>query len=347
MNDFRFIRYTHEYKDQVIDLLKQLWHFNKEERLKYFKWKYEDNPYSEQPLLFLALNGEKVVAVRGYMLQPMVYKNNTFLEASLADTVTDLKYRRQGLFQNLTEFSISGLSELPNVYFSLNSSSGGPTLNGYFHLGWKPLSERDNIMRFTIKGVLRRLTHTVTPVNLPLLSKNHNGNSLLLTTELRTSDILTIYPKEDFITHKRDTTYYNWRLSNPTAKYIYCYNYNDADNELQSYIILKEISYGKLDLIDFNSKSEKDLKDCIQFVAHKLNPFYIALWEVSENNPIIRHPVKFNFLSTKIILRHFRKFSKPPFLVKEFESAYSMPSEKHSYLQKANWNLFKIIGDEI
>ena len=131
---FIFKKYSEEYKEQIIDLLEILWHFDRKKRILYFKWKFEDNPYSNEPLAFIALDGEKVVAFRGYMVQPMIFGNIQFLEASLADTVTHSDYRRMGLFKSLTNFSISEISKMNNIYISLNSSSGGPTLNGYLSL---------------------------------------------------------------------------------------------------------------------------------------------------------------------------------------------------------------------
>ena len=104
--EFTFRKYKEEDREQVIKLLKHLWKFSDNDKHKYFDWKYTQNPYTQTPMGFVALDKDKIVAFRGYMIQPMHYKENVFLNASLADTVTDPDYRRKGLFSKITEYSI-------------------------------------------------------------------------------------------------------------------------------------------------------------------------------------------------------------------------------------------------
>lgn len=344
--DFVFKKYSEEYKEQVIDLLETLWQFNREKRLAYFKWKFEDNPYTQEPMAFIALDGNKVVAFRGYMVQPMVFENLQFMEASLADTVTHSNYRRMGLFKSLTNFSISEISKMGNIYVSLNSSSGGPTLNGYLSLGWVPLIKREHLFKFSLIGILKYLFRIKGLKESVYTNKYLKDGRIEITDVLRAEDMVQIPYKKDKITHNRDLQYYSWRLKNPISKYIYCYKYKKS-GEINAYIVLKEIRYGKYDLIDYNYLEKNSLKELLSVFTKKMSPFYILYWSVNPGSLLSREKYKFGFYSLNFILSKIKKFRKPPFLVRSFNSD-SIDLNLYTSIRDINqWNLFKIIGDEI
>lgn len=339
---FVFKKYSSEYKNQVIDLLKILWHFDRENRLAYFKWKFEDNPYTKAPLAFIALDGEKVVAFRGYMVQPFVFNDSRFLDASLANTVTHEDYRRMGLFKLLTSFSVSEIAKMENIYISLNSSSGGPTLKGYLDLGWIPLVRRDNLFKTSILGILKYLFKIV---ESPLcVEKITRDEKIEITNTLRVADIVNMSCERGKITHERSIVYYSWRLRNPMSEYTYCYKY-DKGGVLKSYIILKKIGYRKYDLIDYNYTIETELNRLLSVFNRKINPLYILNWTVNTNSVLYRKKFRYGFFSLSFVLGKFKKFNKPPFLVKSFDN---IDPDLESFVRDVHeWNLFKIIGDEI
>lgn len=340
--DFVFKKYSEEYKEQVIDLLETLWQFNREKRLAYFKWKFEDNPYAQEPMAFIALDNDKVVAFRGYMVQPMIWGNIQFLEASLADTVTHGNYRRMGLFKSLTNFSISEISKMGNIYVSLNSSSGGPTLNGYLSLGWVPLVRREYLFRFSNLGILKYVFRIKSKFSS--YKKQLKDGRIEITEDLRVEDLINMPYEKNRITHRREILYYSWRLNNPISKYIYCYKYDNTGN-INAYIVFKEIGQKKYDLIDYNYLSEKDIKNTLSIFVKKVSPFYILYWTVNPNSLLNKKSFRFKFYSLNFILNKFSKFRMPPFLVRPFDCID--PNLKSSIRDIRQWNLYKIIGDEI
>ena len=86
--EFIYRKYRIEDKNQVIDLLQHLWDYDASKRVRYFEWKFEQNPYTNDPLAYVAVDGDKVVAFRGYMVIPVQIDNRDYLCAVLADTVT-------------------------------------------------------------------------------------------------------------------------------------------------------------------------------------------------------------------------------------------------------------------
>ena len=63
---YRFVEYSPEYKEQISALRSRTFGGDLAFNTGYFEWKYEQNPYLEEPHFYLALNGEEVVAMRGF-----------------------------------------------------------------------------------------------------------------------------------------------------------------------------------------------------------------------------------------------------------------------------------------
>ena len=64
--DYETRRYRSEFFPQVVDQLQYLLGNDHNNNRSYFKWKYDDNPYTESPLGIMALYKGKVVGFRGY-----------------------------------------------------------------------------------------------------------------------------------------------------------------------------------------------------------------------------------------------------------------------------------------
>ena len=58
--------YQADLMSQVVNLLPYLWGENHGQNLSYFKWKYHENPFTDNPLGIVTLYKGKVVGFRGY-----------------------------------------------------------------------------------------------------------------------------------------------------------------------------------------------------------------------------------------------------------------------------------------
>lgn len=346
MADFIFRKYKSEDKEQVLNLLGDtLWHFPIVDRIAYFNWKYEQNPYTESPLAFVCLDGKKVIAFRGYMLQPLFIKGKIFYNAALADTVTDSSYRRMGLFSRITKFSLEELEKSSNILVSTNSSSGGPTLNGYLKLGWIPLTKRGHLFSFTWRSIFPK--HNI----LSQYCYRKKEMQIILTTECRANEIgnLAIHKiPSDLISIYSDEKYVSWRYANPQAQYLFVYFYQSKN--MKSYLVLKKLAERKYDIIDYQCEDEKMLNMMLSQIHRWLNPLYILIWIVNSNDMINKKCNK-KFVNLNIILNKISKFKTPPFLIRTTQTGID---EKDWTIDKqidmrniANWNLNKIVADEI
>ena len=339
MKEFTYKKYSPEYKQQVLDLESSLWHFDDEMKLKYFNWKYEDNPYTDSPEAYIALDGDKVVAFRGFLPQQFCYGDSNFILAACADTVTHPDYRRMGLFKNVTSFAIEEMSKNPSILVSTNSSSGGPTLMGYVAVGWKPMCARKHLFRFSIKGIIHTFFHKKTEVSET--EEYIRKQKYILSSDCRSHDMSTVPFEYKYISHIHDETYIRYRYSNPIAKYIFLYKYDEKDN-LNAYIALLSMGNNKFDIIDFNGPVQ-DIKQLLDWGVDKLKPKFLTLWTVGNHNCIIDNKFKFGFISLDYILDNFKKFRKPPFLVRQIGKGLN----DLDISNVDNWELYKVVGDEI
>ena len=62
---YEIVKYTPEFKGQVVELQKHLWGADVALNAAYLEWKYEQNPYEDTPLIHLALCGGEVVGMIG------------------------------------------------------------------------------------------------------------------------------------------------------------------------------------------------------------------------------------------------------------------------------------------
>lgn len=58
---YDIIPYRSEFRDEVVNLLQYLWGEDSIANLSYFRWKYEENPYSDAPLGIVALCQGQIV----------------------------------------------------------------------------------------------------------------------------------------------------------------------------------------------------------------------------------------------------------------------------------------------
>lgn len=344
--NFTFRKYQPQDREQILHLMDNLWPFTAEEKEKYFHWKFEQNPYTQSPMGFVALDGNRIVSFRGCMVQPLIFKGESFLAATLGDSVTDPNYRRMGLLTNITKFLTSELNKDKEFKVCLNSSSGGPTYYGLLKLGWKPLAERTHLFSFSMSSFRNRVPIPVYPIEL-----KRNGYTIIISKEIRTNEMAQLVSQHkslDVISIDRDSQYFNWRFANPTASFIFAYFYENG--QMKAYCCFKEFKKRKLDIIDYEFTKRKQFKLLLQAIHHMIAPRYILCWTVNPNDRIIQSPGYFGFINLNFILRFFDKFKKPPF---SLGLTKTDKTEKDWFLygkdmrDASTWNLNKAIADEI
>ena len=66
MNEHRVAQCRAEHKRAIAELQKGLWSSDGALNMRYLEWKYERNPYVRETLIYVALDGDRVVGMRGF-----------------------------------------------------------------------------------------------------------------------------------------------------------------------------------------------------------------------------------------------------------------------------------------
>jgi hypothetical protein len=61
----RIIPYSAEHKPLVAELAQHLWSPHPDLNERYLEWKYRQNPYIRDPLIYLAFAGDRLAGMRG------------------------------------------------------------------------------------------------------------------------------------------------------------------------------------------------------------------------------------------------------------------------------------------
>jgi hypothetical protein len=237
----RFEKYNPEYAEQVNNLLITLWsHLNINEREKYFKWKYIDNPIVPEILIFIAIddNNRNVVGVSGYFLLQYAVNNQPITVASYSDAVVLPEYRGKGLFEKLTCYGMKYIEQHNYVnFYNTISNNSWPASKGFIKMGSVPLSPKSVLYKVDLlhccneKKTNVLIEHSNVCYNDELSTfckKSRNKNTIGLN---KTSEIL------------------KWRYSNPATKYSFVYARQNG--ELKSYVTYYKISAKRIYILDY------------------------------------------------------------------------------------------------
>jgi GNAT superfamily N-acetyltransferase len=284
----RVVRFSAEHKSLVAELQRHLWSPNVRLNACYLDWKYHQNPYIRDPLIYLAFVGDKLVGMRGaFGTQWEVGNPAEFFTLPYADDlVIDPAYRRQGLHRVIMNFALRDLAGRGCRYV-VNLSAGQITAEASMNMRWHNAGRVKSLHRRTLRKTAAdfladRVGHL--PLlwrwadNLAALS-GHSGDHLFDRLDAHFSapdqwrdtgslfaqrtplsremgQLVARLPRDGRIRHVRDETFFAWRFSNPLRNYRFLYV---GRERLQGYIVLQQSAgvYGDCaSIVDWEAESD-------------------------------------------------------------------------------------------
>lgn len=359
MGDFIFSEYKSNYKDQIIDLLPHLWGRNTESARKLFEWKYEKNPFTNAPFCFVALKGEKVVGFRGYLVQEFLFGNQRGKVAALADTITHPDYRRMGIFEALTKYSLEEIAKYNDIVCTYNLSASWPPTSGYLKLGWQPIAPRLSLYYFNypeiIKSIIKKdykkqAIYTKISSEPIIVNIQERALRLELTNKMYAKSVSQLAEKDINIgrpfRNSKTEAYYEWRFKNPSSHYIFAFLWDGS--ELVSFIAYYAAGNNTLVAVDYLAQLEDDLKMIISKSKDLLKPLVSSVWTISQPICSMKIIKRCGYKDFNFILNHFKRFKHPPALVRPGKSEVENKSWLVNGLdlrEENNWLLYKIDSD--
>ncbi len=115
---------------------------------QWLKWKYLFNPFSNEPIVFGAIDekNNKIVGIRPFIPCKLTIGNKTIKAAQPCDTVVDQDYRGQGIFKAMNEHAIRALKEEGYLlFFNFPNFNAMP---GNLKSGWHDVTLVDESFSF-------------------------------------------------------------------------------------------------------------------------------------------------------------------------------------------------------
>ena len=266
MNECRIAKYRAEHKRPIAELQRGLWSSDPALNTRYLEWKYERNPYVQETLIYVALDGDEVVGMRGFHGARLEAGNSsqTFPALFADDTLISSRYRNRGLTTRIMKAAHADLGERGHRYvFSLGNASRVNGL-GLMTLGWKSAGGLRPIGRTSEKARRRaRLRNVVARQRLiwrfsnarflayadqrqpfrhldASMARRRSVSELPIAVERAPrldamAELVERLGHDGRIRQVRDRAYLAWRFNNPLSefRFVYC-----GKERLDGYLVL-------------------------------------------------------------------------------------------------------------
>jgi hypothetical protein len=208
------------------------------------RWKYLENPYLEEPLIYLAIDGKHVVgmrAVMGAMWQAGTSSPAVFLGVG-ADSGIHPSLQGQGLYSELSDYTYADLTLRGHKAILSTSSTAKTYVILTKHQGWIRLGNVAMVSRGVANSEgpeggrkpirqrwprLARLAKRIGGGPFSKLDRRWAGRSDIQITDQvdphRMIDLIERVGSDGRIQHVRDYGYLTWRYRHPYSRYRFLF----------------------------------------------------------------------------------------------------------------------------
>ena len=283
------VPYRPEHAPLVAELQRHLWTADVELNAAYLDWKYHQNPYIREPLIYLAFVDQQLVAMRGVFgtRWEAGEPSESFTLPYADDLVIDPAFRRQGVHQQVMRFALDDLDRRGYAYL-INLSAGAVTQRTSVLMRWRNAGRVMHIQRHSKRRttmyslasrvsklpIVWRLSDRLQGLGEPagdhLFDRfdsrsarrlRQSGSIFAQATPLaeEMESLVNRLPTDGRIRHVRDRTYFAWRFRNPMRNYRFVYAGGDR---LDGYLVLQRaLDRGdRVSIVDWEAASESVLE---------------------------------------------------------------------------------------
>jgi ribosomal protein S18 acetylase RimI-like enzyme len=331
MSKYRFEIFEPALLDQLANLRKQLWGRSHADNRTYLMWKYFENPYLADPLIYVARAGHEVVGMRGMYgtgwLVPGI-KGPVVLPCA-ADSGISPEHRDGGLFTDLTDFALTDLHKRGFRYAINMSATPANYVTSIMAMGWKKVGSYDPLIRSTTPMSQTPAPGITTGADRPLL-RLRNSEQLKAAFRWVRKARKTAFGKNPFakldkdglhidedspieistaprpqvmaklarqfsedkgIRHVRDETFFDWRYRNPLASYRFLFLNGD-----QGYLVLQGTPGSpRVQLVDWASE-ESGFAELLNAAIEHGFPAQMGAWGTSVSPGVQQHLARAGFV---------------------------------------------------
>lgn len=210
--------------------------FGKQMSREWFDWKYTENPYLDHVPIYVAEQDGKVIGARSFFATAIRAASWDGIGLVPCDTMVHPDHRRQGLFTQMTERALEDYrTGGPDLCFSTPNEAA---LSGNLELGWEQAGKFEISYRIQRPGsiAVSKFDHPVAKTVAPIVSwsaqqmmaacQSYSGidpTGTVTRYDMPPTDKLAALHDRNTpqtIHARRDSEWYDWRLSDPEREYL-------------------------------------------------------------------------------------------------------------------------------
>lgn len=267
--NYEIIYYDSRYDEQIYRILREIWGSDYRANEAYFSWRYIEKPDSDKTDIYLAVEGGKLIAFRGFNKTDwQIGENPDIFKAIVATDIAILpEYRNRGIYQQMMKLAMRELREKGYQYL-LNFSSSPITYISCLSMGWKSLGTIKSLQKEFVKAepsVISGLKRILRKTGLNKIIRkadatrfystgksepairvfNHSkADSKIISGNITLEQnpkpevmaaLTSKLRRSDKISLVRDEGYFRWRYNSPLSYYFFLYSSRNA--ELDGYLV--------------------------------------------------------------------------------------------------------------
>jgi len=287
---YEVIRYRPELAAETAALHAQLFGLGTEASAAYLRWKYEQNPYLDAPLLYLALADGVVVGMRGAYGTGWRLDGERCVLPCFGDTIVDPEHRNRGLFPRIMRFALRDLERRGHAY-AINQSAEPITVLSSLATGWRAfgppvLMRRRSRIEHTSRRrrsgfpvrTARRVRRRLRPGRSVFERLDRTGPGLPAPADL--ARLLDGPGPDGRLRHVRDAEYLSWRLADPVAEHRVVVAQSGSD--VTACLVLKTMrGNGRAVIADWAAETPEALAAVIEKTLRRARFADVAFWSGS------------------------------------------------------------------
>ncbi len=249
--NYDIVRYEPRFLDQVLGLQRYLWGPDLDRNARCFAWKFEENPFADEVVIYLVLQDGRVVGMRAMMGAAWQIGKDPTLHRILCscDLVVEPEHRGRNVVRLLMRFALDDLSKRGlAVLFSFSASPF--TFLSSIRSGWKLVTPYRTMLRQTRRKqvveflryygrrlpLARRLSGRLVPVlersaarafdGLAdrIAAARHQAGIKISFAQVPPVEAMTALaarnrPDDGRIRHVKNQAFFDWRFRNPKKTY--------------------------------------------------------------------------------------------------------------------------------
>lgn len=318
--DYRIVPYRPEHRAQVIEFQKDLWGPSAELNEAYLDWKHLRNPYVNEPLIYVALCGEKIVGMRGFFGAKWQFGSprQTQVIPCASDMLIAPEHRNRSLMTLIMKTALKDLAQKGHAYvFSM--SAGSMTLVSQMAMGWRSagsLQPRQRIIpaKPSFPAVRTLLKKSPLAISLYRRLRRHGGSArpgatgeshgnhfddfdsrskqlghsigahVSIQETPRTeamAELVARLENDGRIRHAQDEPYFTWRFQNPRSRYRFLFW---DDERLEGYLVLQATPLPwmpHINLVAWESITERAGADLLQAAIELVGRETLFTWSAT------------------------------------------------------------------